>query len=331
MKNCIFLIVFVLFLGCQSQTTPQQQEGYPQVEITNGLITAKLYLPDAERGYYIGSRFDWSGVIAELKYLEHDYFGQWYPTRDPKIHDAISGPVGEFMQIGYAEAPVGGEFLRIGIGGLRKATDAPFERYGYYEFSNPGKWTVQTAPDHVVFTHELNDVAGYSYLYEKTVRLAKDKPQMILEHSLKNTGEKAIQTSTYNHNFFYIDNQPTGPDFVVRFAFFPNERELPNARIIGQEIEYLSVLEPTETASFGGLQGFSGSVEEYDFRIENLKTGAGVRITGDKPILRFVYWSCGRAISPEPYIDLNIQPGESFSWNIYYNFYSLGTPPSAAR
>ena len=328
MKNCFFLIVIVLFSGCQ--IAPQQEEGYPQVEITNGLISAKLYLPDIEQGYYRGSRFDWSGVIPELKYLDHDYFGQWFPIYDPTIHDAISGPVEEFMQIGYSEAPVGGEFLRIGIGGLRKANDNAFERYGYYEFSNQGKWTVQKAVDHVVFIHELNDVAGYSYVYNKTVRLINGKPEMVLEHTLKNTGQKAIQTSTYNHNFFTLDHQPTSPDITVKFAFpFIVTREDSLIRINGQQIEYLRELAPKETASLG-IQGYRNSVEDYDFRIENLRTGAGVRITGDRPVSRIVYWSCGRAVSPEPYIDLNIQPGESFSWNIYYNFYSFGTLPSVS-
>ena len=330
MKNCIFLIVIILLLGCNNQTPPQQQEGYPQVEITNGLITAKLYLPDGEKGSYIGSRFDWSGVIPELTYNGHHYFGQWYPIHDPKIHDAISGPVEEYMQIGYEEAPVGGEFLRIGIGGLRKDAN-PYERYGYYEMSNPGKWTVQPAQDHVAFTHELNEVAGYSYVYNKTVRLVKDRPEMILEHTLQNTGQKAIQTSTYNHNFLTMDRQPTGPDITVKFAFpVVVTRADSLITVNGKLLEYNRVLAPTETASIG-VQGFSGTVEDYDFRIENLKTGAGVRIAGDKPILRIVYWSCGLAVSAEPYIDLNIQPGETFSWNIHYYFYSFGTPPTAAR
>jgi hypothetical protein len=121
-----------------------------------------------------------------------------------------------------------------------------------------------------------------------------------------------------------MDRQPTGPDIVVKFAFpIVVSRENPLININGQQVEYLRVLQPTETASLGGVSGFGNSVEDYDFRIENRKTGAGVRITGDKPVSRVVYWSCDTAVSPEPYIDLNIQPGESFSWNILYNFYTL--------
>jgi len=318
MRNIILFFSTVFFIN--SQTI---QAEIPQTEISNGLITAKLYLPDAEQGYYRGSRFDWSGVISELKYKEHDYFGQWFPVYDPKTHDAICGPVEEFSAINYEEAPVGGEFIRIGIGGLRKPAEDKFERFGYYELSNPGKWTVKTTRNCVVFTHELTDVAGYSYIYEKKVKLVKGKPQLVLEHKLKNTGKKAIQTDVYNHNFFTIDHQPTGPDVVVKFAFPINvTKENPAARINGQNIEYLRELSPRETVYWVDVQGHSKSVKDYDFRIENTKTGAGVRITGNRPVSKIVYWSSPATQCPEPYMDINVQPGKTFSWTITYDFYT---------
>src|SRR4051794_26812254 len=70
---------------------------YPGAEITNGSTIAKLMLPDAERGYYRGTRFDWSGQIQSLHSNNHEYFGQWFPKYDPKLHDAIMGPVEEFV------------------------------------------------------------------------------------------------------------------------------------------------------------------------------------------------------------------------------------------
>ena len=298
--------------------------GFPQAEISNGLITAKLYLPDAKKGYYRGSRFDWSGVIYELKYKGHDYFGQWFPKYDPVLHDAICGPTEEFMALGYEQAPAGGEFLRIGIGGLQKPDDKKFERFGYYKLTNPGKWTVKKEKDYVVFTHQLKDVAGYSYEYEKKVILVKGKPQMVLEHKLKNTGKTAIVTSVYNHNFFTIDYQPTGPNSIVKFAFpLKVTRENPLAKINGQQIEYLRELVPPETVSYTDIQGLSNSVKDYDFRIENIKVGAGVRITGDKPVSKLIYWSSPTTQCPEPYIDINIKPGETFEWKITYDFYTL--------
>jgi hypothetical protein len=95
---------------------------FPEARISSKTVTAKFYLPDAERGYYRGTRFDWSGQIYSLRTLGHEYFGQWFERYDPKLHDAIMGPVEEFRSadggLGYAEAEPGGKFVRIGVGAV---------------------------------------------------------------------------------------------------------------------------------------------------------------------------------------------------------------------
>ncbi len=80
----------------------------PAVQISNGVMRASVYLPDSDRGYYRGGRFDWSGVISRLEYAGHNYFGVWFPNSEPTLHDAITGPVEEFRSdegaLGFAEA-----------------------------------------------------------------------------------------------------------------------------------------------------------------------------------------------------------------------------------
>src|SRR5882724_11529590 len=116
----------------------------PEATISNGTIKARFYLPDAERGYYRGTRFDWAGVIPSLEYKGHNYFGVWFDRYDPKLHDAITGPVEEFVTgdsaLGYDEAKVGDKFVRIGVGALRKPQDTRFERFKTYEIVDNGKW-----------------------------------------------------------------------------------------------------------------------------------------------------------------------------------------------
>ena len=317
MKQYSFLWLFIFIAGFQNV-----QGESPQAKISNGLITANLHLPDIENGYYRGSRFDWSGVITELKYEGHDYFGQWFRNYNPKINDAICGPVEEFMPVGYDEASVGGEFLRIGIGGLRKPEEKEFQRFGYYDFSNPGKWDIKKANDNVVFTHQIADVAGYGYDYQKTVRLVTGKPQMELVHTLKNTGKKTIETEVYNHNFFMIDQQQIDSGVVVIFPFPLNLTNTnPAVKIEGRQIEYIS--NPRRSIQFDDIEGHSNSIKDYDFRIENRISGAGVRITCDRPLHRLIYWSSTTTQCPEPYLNINIKPGESFTWTITYDFYLI--------
>ena len=128
--------------------------------------------------------------------------------------------------LGWDDAQPGGTFVKVGVGALKKPEGArPYTSFTTYDIVHSGKWSVRAGPDFVEFTQELKDVAGYAYVYRKTVRLAKDKPVMSLEHSLRNTGRKAIETGVYDHNFYMIDGRPTGPDFVVKFPF-----ELKSAR-----------------------------------------------------------------------------------------------------
>jgi hypothetical protein len=302
--------------------------GFPQAEISNGVVTARFYLPDAERGYYRGTRFDWSGNTYSLRALGHEYAGQWFERYDPKLHDAIMGPVEEFLtgdsSLGYAEAAPGGTFVRIGVGVVRKPEDKPYERFRTYEIVDPGKWTVKAERDRIEFRHELRDGAGYAYDYRKTVRLLDKAPAMTIEHSLRNTGTKPIETSQYNHNFFVIDGMPTGPDARVRFVFEPKAgsdlRGL--AEVRGRELAYLRELQAGESI-FTELAGFGPSARDYDIRIEHARAGAGVRIEGDRPLSKLVFWSIRKTLCPEPYVALRVDPGGLEQWSLRYTFYEL--------
>ena len=317
-----------LFLLLSSALLFQAAE-YPESEISNGQITAKLHLPDPERGSYHGTRFDWSGIIYSLQYKGHEYFGRWYERHDPKIHDAITGPVEEFLSgnssPAYDTAQPGGTFVRIGVGTLRKPEDgAPYQRFRTYEIVDAGKWTINPRRDQIEFIHELQHDSGYAYRYRKLVRLTPGKPQLVLEHALKNTGRQPIDTMVYDHNFFVIDNEVVGPDVSVQFPFDPKPiSDLKGlAEVRGREIVYLKDLEKGQSVQ-SEMAGFSAGAKDYDLRIENRKSGAGVRISGDQPIAKLIFWSIRTVACPEPYLNLHIEPGQEQKWQITYDFYTL--------
>ena len=310
------LIAVALLSMAATQAAP------PQATISDSGIRAQLYLPDPQSGYYRGTRFDWSGVIASLEWNGHSYFGQWFPRYDPKLHDAITGPVEEFSVVGYEEAKPEQSFVRIGVGAVRKPVEPEYRRFSTYEIVDPGKWTVKRASDRVEFLHTLGDTGGYAYEYGKTVRLKGNT--LVLEHRLKNTGRKPIVTNVYNHDFFMLDNQPTGPDFVLRFPYEIKAVAPLNgaAEIRGKDFVYLRELQTGQTVQTQ-LTGFGPTAKDHDFRLENRKTRAGVRQTGDRPITKFNLWSIRSNISPEAFIDLSIAPGQRSSWRITYEFYKV--------
>ena len=301
---------------------------FPSAEISNGVVTAKLYLPDAARGYYRGTRFDWSGQILSLRTLGHEYFGVWNPAPyDPKLHDAITGPVEEFRSgdaaLGYADAPPGGTFIRIGVGVLRKpAGEAKYENFRTFEIADAGQWKVKRGKDWIAFTHTLNDGHGYAYRYTKTIRLVKGQAGLRIEHTLENTGVKDLLTQQYNHNFFVMDGQPTGPASQVKFAF-PLQatsawRGADLAEVHGSEVVYKKELPPGQSV-FGTFAGGA----PYDIQMANRQAGMAVRITGDRPIARIVYWSIRSTFCPEAYIDLAVAAKQKSSWVYTYQFEKL--------
>lgn len=316
----IFTSVGLILLLCSSMFTDSD---FPEASISNGLISARIYLPDTSRGYYQGTRFDWAGVMPSLEYNGHQYFGKWFDKYDPKIHDAISGPVEEFVALDFDKIQPGAGFVKIGVGVLKKPDDKPYFFGTKYEIIDFGTRKVSMQKDAVTFIHTLKDQSGYGYVYTKTVRLVKGKPELVLEHKLKNTGKKDIATSVYDHNFFMIDQEPTGPGIKLTFPFEASAEGKgfgTIASILEKSVVYNRNLEKGENVFAAGVKGLTGSVEDYNLQIENIKTGAGVRITADRPIDKLVYWSCPTTACPEPYIKLDVAPGKEVSWKINYAF-----------
>jgi hypothetical protein len=307
----------------------------PQAFIRNRSLTARIYLPDPVRGYYRATRFDWSGQVFSLRTLRHEYFGQWFDRYDPLVHDCIMGPVEEFRSgnsaLGYNEAPAGGEFVRIGVGILRKPADEPFQNFRTYEIVDPGAWRIRQGRSWVEFQHSIRPANGYAYVYRKVVRLVKQQPKMEIEHTLLNSGSKPIETSQYNHNFFVIDGLPAGPGVSVEFPFeLETVRPFtaPFVRNAGKRIEIIGEI-PEGASAIGEFRGFPPDARGYDIRVEHAAAGAGVRIRGSLPLERLVFWCTRRTFCPEPYVKLSVPPGRRVSWKLTYEFYDLAAaaPP----
>lgn len=313
----------------------------PSITITNGQIAAKIYLPDAQKGFYRGVRFDWAGVIGGLTYRGHDFYVPWFGGMSPSVRDfvfqdgraiagpntAATGPVEEFNAeggaLGYAEAAPGGVFVKIGVGVLRRLDDAVYASFRQYPLVDAGKRSHAVKPDSVEFTHDVADPGtGYAYHYVKTVRLLKNEPVMVLEHELRNAGSKTITTQMYNHNFLNIDGAGTAPGLEFSTAYSlvtPAAPDAQLAEIAGNRFVYRAT-PSTEQRVTAVLNGFGASAADNGFHIVQRRLGAGVRITGDQPLSRAILWSIKPVMSIEPFVRMSIAPGETFKWSYRYTF-----------
>ncbi|MBS1798792.1 MAG: hypothetical protein JSS95_03105 [Acidobacteria bacterium] len=303
---------------------------HPKALLSNGTLDALVFLPDTVNGYYRSSRFDWSGVVGCVSLNGHRFFGEWFSKYDPMIHDAITGPVEEFRSedgaLGYSEAKPGELFVKPGVGVLRRIDDTPYKFGTVYPIVDNGKWTTSVKKHSVTFTHKLTGPRGYAYVYQKTLSI--DGPVMTLDHSLRNTGTRAITTAVYDHDFFVFDGKPTSAGYQIRFPFKPEpETPLGDAvEIATNNITYKEDLQPGQSVA-GYLKGYSSNVSDYHFTVEDTKTKVGIEQSSDSPISRFFLWSVHTTVSPEAYINLDVPPGKTGHWKINYRFFAPSNQP----
>jgi hypothetical protein len=295
----------------------------PGVTISNGKIVAKLYLPEQGTGFYQGTRFDWAGLVYSLKLGGHDFYGssdgkvKWFNRTDPIVRDfiysgdseitsgpcsAAMGPVDDFGAIGFDEAKSGESFLKVGIGALRKPEGATGQDdMTLYNITDPGKWAhtlsyanPDRAPVGISFTQEVSVKSGYAFSYNKTLSMTEGKAEMVIAHSLKNTGAKLINISVFTHNFLVLDDARPGPPMTVTVPYqiqtTPGRPNKTLASVEGNQVKYLQTLQGKETVS-SHLDGFGATAADNQIQIENSELGAGMKITGSEPLIGMNLWS----------------------------------------
>jgi hypothetical protein len=335
---CLAAAAFSGAAIAQDAGTPGTQpaaalDDFPHADIGNGIVSAKVYLP-GETEAYRGTRFDHAGVVLHITYKDQDYSQYWFDrfATDPKDATdygrgvehaccATSGPVEEFAPVGYDEAGADGRFLKIGVGILQRNGEA-YNQFPTYPILNAGSRTTEKMPDGVRFIQDINgDASGYGYHYEKTVRLVPGQPQMVIEHELKNTGDKLIVTTVYNHNFLTLSPGNEHVAITAPFAMIAEKPLQPElAQLDGKTIRYVTAVPPGQTVT-SPITGFGGSADDYDFKVENTVTGFGQRIRADQPVDRINFWSVNTVLGWEPYIAIVLKPGEVKRWTYTYDFY----------
>lgn len=320
----------------------------PRAEIQNKQLRVTVYLPDAKSGFYTGTRFDWSGIISDLQFAGHHLYRPWFASTDPSVRDftykdadiiaapnsAMTGPAEEFQTpLGYDTAKPGETFLKVGVGLLRKADDAPYAFFKHFELVDGGRWTTHATANSVTFEQTIHDASsGYGYIYTKTIRLLDDSNKLVIEHHLKNTGKLPIATRLYDHNFLTVDGLPIEAGYTISVPYGIEPTRPPDSKFVtitGSTARYIADLQGQDRVAFG-LQGFSADPKDYHFVITNAAAKVTVTIVGDRPLTNASVWSIRNVLAVEPFIDIQADPQKETSWSYTYT-YSEAAPDSQAH
>lgn len=303
----------------------------PSVELDNGLLQAKVYLPDNDRGYYRGVRFDRSGHIVRVQAGPTRFFGPWNDKSSGTGHDDVMGTAEEFSlntHVGYDQAKPGDPFMKIGVGILQRTTDEPYRFFQDYPLLDPGQWQIQHGRDFVQTIHTVAHESGLGYRYVKRVELLEGQRIIAIRRELTNTGSRPIREEHYTHNFVQIDDEPISPRYELHLPFPARPAEKPEPKLGGKatvENGVLRILQPMRGTFWVKLDGLTGTVEDHAYEVRHA-SGAILRARGDTPLVAFVVWCAPRALCPEMFTTIDLAPGQTKRWTLHYEFVPADAP-----
>jgi hypothetical protein len=301
----------------------EEKDKYPMHTLKKGDLAVTIYLPDAEKGYYRGTRFDWSGLVGQATYKGHTFFGPWKSTHDPEYAedaDAIAEEFGIQEPPSFSEAKAGEPFIKIGVGILERPDDKPYNFMHPYKIVKAGDWEIKYLVAAVEFIQTLEGPRDWSYRYVKRLSLDTKRSGFTVQHELENKGKKTIETQHYCHNFVILDEQPVGPGYQLFFPFDVEAKQAMDIVKIDKKLMEFSRELRDEEALFSELKGNRKSNEENHVVVKHTGKRIAVTIGGDAPLDHFNIFAVRRSVCPEPFVNVKLEPGKSMKWTTTYSF-----------
>lgn len=178
------------------------------LKISSSRLSLSVHQP--VDGFYLGTRFDRSGVFDSVLFEGIELAGRWFERYDPLMHDAVCGPAEEFTVL---PGPEPGLLLKIGVG-LLKDDGQPYDRFKLYDIADPGDWAVEASEDKMLLIHQLKGV----YKYRKEICLTGESTFEI-RHEIDS--DIPLETEVYNHNFWTMGSEEVGESRRIDLPFAP--------------------------------------------------------------------------------------------------------------
>lgn len=220
--------------------------------------------------------------------------------------------------LGFAEAPPGGEFLKLGVGTLRRLEAPEYSFATAYPLVHDAEFHHETAGPAVHATASGRLDSGWGYRLGKRIALAPPDG-LEIAYRLENTGTNAFSFEHYNHHWFRFDGAESGPDYELHSPLLPAPESLPPGWTIAGSGLRLRAGAPAS----GGIAvrwPVPPHARAAHFRLAHRPSGLAVTITPDFTPARLAVWSVREAFCPELFLQCGLPAGAHRTWSVQYRF-----------
>ncbi len=279
---------------------------------------------------YKGSRFDWNGLVSQVRYRGITVLGEEKPLfkrNAARFGRGLHNEFGIKTCIGYDDCAVGEWFPKIGTGWLKK-DENPYFFYTRYELEPLSFDCAVSGDASALFTCESGERNGYAYRYTKEI-LIEDSGFRI-KYNLENTGTKPLATEEYVHNFLCVGNRRMNSGYSLSFPWkIDLERLVENVNpdgILSIEEHRVVVTGTTQKEFYlggmsKGMTGKDGLAPQWTLLHE--PTGIRMTETGSFTPSGVHVWGARSVISPEVFFSFKIEAGNILSWERVYTLSSI--------
>ena len=283
----------------------------PAFTLKNGNHKAVLFDP---RSYpmLLGARYVHGGYIAAWYFSDRCLTGRpekkWNPRQGKGLPEVFE------YGLGWSDAVVGDEFLRIGAGRLKKDGHHWMQMDG--EPSKTVEWilTDQASDSLSMRCHDEAIIGGMEYRYELE-RHVKVHSDGVESRTVLSIGCPWSHPVFWFAHPFFAHMDGTGTTLRI-----PESAEIcPDLRSAVDRDDPTRIV-TEKNGGFGPITGMWGSVNPIDVELDARLGGGTVRMDVSKPLDKLVVYSTQRVFSVEPYISRAWHEEEAAEWSIRYRF-----------
>ncbi len=269
-------------------------------------------------GWASYNRFDRTGAVASVVLDGKHTFAAPESLSSEIFTTGGLGLMSEFVwEEAVAAAKVGERFHKIGVGMLTRAEEEVNIRSAHFFPCEAYKATCdQDGPQAAVFTSKAPMLGGWEFLLTRRARVEGNV--LSIESTLANLGDKPMNLMEFNHNFVNIDDLPAGPDYTIELSY-PLALDKEPAGVIRQNGNLYTFTDIPERPFFIATNGV-GDAACYGWKMKNAKSPATIAEQVSKRPCRTQIWGLAHVLSPEVFLPLSIEPGNSETWTRRWTF-----------